>query len=314
MAIGAQILTEIAESTAAGRVLVSDEYSQSPWTPGEPEAYYHLGLSESLRAAALFFDVTVDALAGHATNDPALLQCFVTCVLALNASLNRRIRRITVAYVGQLLDHIQQAQLDERRRIARELHDRLGEGLSVALRQLELREISGPQQPAAIDHRPSVVKDAIVATMGRLREVTSDLRQEPVTSLGKALARYLDFAAADANVCVRISGDEKWASPAVLDQVFLIIREALRNALTHAEPRLVKVTADVATHALRASVHDDGHGFVPPDGDRGPAPTAGLASMRERAALIGGTLTISSAPGRGAHIDLYVPLPGPRDD
>jgi signal transduction histidine kinase len=131
-----------------------------------------------------------------------------------------------------------------------------------------------------------------------------------VTSLEMALTRHLDSMVADADVRLRISGEEKWATPAVIDQVFLVLREALRNALTHAAPRLVKVAVDVSPEALRASVHDDGRGFVPRDAERRHPATAGLASMRERTALIGGMLTISSAPARGTYVDLYVPLSG----
>jgi signal transduction histidine kinase len=360
MAVAAEILTEIAASTQAGRVLADNEQpapsgpaggtitgpqpsgqqSSGPQPSGQqssgprpsggqssgPQPSGHqlsqrqlvgqqlvgqqVSLAETLRAGAIFFEVTVDSLSGHAANDPTLLPGFVTFVSALNESVNKRIRRATAAYTRQLVEHIHRAQLDERRSIARELHDRLGEGLSVALRQLELLEISGAQPPEAAGQRNAPVKDAILETMDRLRAVTSDLRTEPVTSLEKALTRYLESMVADADVRLRISGEERWATPAVIDQVFLVLREALRNAFTHAAPRLVKVAVDFSPEALRASVHDDGRGFVPRDAERRHPATVGLASMRERTALIGGTLTISSAPARGTYIELHVPLSG----
>lgn len=330
MAVSAEILNEAAASTQVGRILADDEQSAPGGPAAEPLTGQQLpgqqppgphsvsqqlvgqqtSLAETLRAAAIFFEVAVDALSYHATSEPALLPGFVTCVSVLNESLNKRIRRATGAYTRHLAEHIHRAQLDERRRIARELHDRLGEGLSVALRQLELLEIYGPQRPEAAGQRNSPAKDAILETMNRLRAITSDLRAEPVASLEKALTRHLDSMVADADVRLRISGEEKWATPAIIDQVFLVLCEALRNALTHAAPQLVKVAVDFSPEALRASVHDNGCGFVPRDVDRRHPAPAGLASMRERTALIGGALTISSAPARGTYVDLYVPLSG----
>jgi signal transduction histidine kinase len=86
------------------------------------------------------------------------------------------------------------------------------------------------------------------------------------------------------------------------------------NALGHAAPRTVLIGVALAPHELHAWVEDDGCGFVP--GHRGAPVYAGtgLAAMRERAALIGGRLTMVSAPGQGTHVELLVPLPGHHDD
>ena len=74
---------------------------------------------------------------------------------------------------------------------------------------------------------------------------------------------------------------------------------------------LILIGVNLGPHELHAWVEDDGRGFVVA---RHPAPpTAGLVSMRERAALIGGRLTISSSPGHGTHVEVLVPLWGQRD-
>jgi signal transduction histidine kinase len=163
-----------------------------------------------------------------------------------------------------------------------------------------------------------MAKEAIAEGMRRLRAVTSDLRQDSVRNLEKALIEYIDSAAGDAtvpaDVRLRVSGDETWASPAVIGEAFLILREAIRNALRHASPRLVLIGVALAPHELHAWVEDDGRGFVPAN-RAGPVPAGnGLISMRERAALLGGRLTIVSVPGRGTHVGLLVPLPGHRDE
>ena len=85
--------------------------------------------------------MTVRSLGSHVRSDPDLLPCFVMAVLALNESIGRRIREAAHAYAGLLLERVDQAHIEERRRIARDLHDQLGESMSVALRQFELYEL-----------------------------------------------------------------------------------------------------------------------------------------------------------------------------
>jgi signal transduction histidine kinase len=214
-------------------------------------------------------------------------------------------RAVASACAAVTLDRVHRAQEEERRRIARELHDRVGEALSVGLRSLDLLEISGAESPG----QAVVARKAVVEAMRRLRMVTSDLREPPVSSLEKALLGHLEFVRADTEVRLDLSGDEAWAPLAVLDEVFLILREALRNALTHGAPGLVLIGVEFSPHELSASVIDDGCGFSPPQGTGHAAVGMGLASMRERAALVGGKIMVSSMPGHGTRVELYVPLP-----
>lgn len=312
--VGSQILSEVAARVRAERKQIDDGYRLSAYPIGEP-ASRQLCPSEWHRAAALFSDVTVGALANHARSYPELFDCFVTAVQALNLSLALRVELATVDYTSYLLNRIHKANVDERRRIARELHDRLGEGLSVALRQLDLCEIGTQTEAGDPGRQTKLAREALVESMRRLRVVTSDLRHEQVTGLEKALTQYADSVAAEAQVTLRVSGDESWATYAVLDEVFLILREGLRNALQHGSPEHVLIAVNVMPQELTARVQDDGRGFMvpePPDGAK--ARTAGLASMRERAALLGGRLLVTSAPGRGSCIELYVPLLGRRDE
>jgi signal transduction histidine kinase len=313
MTNAAEIIADVAVGVEGGDIRADDRYAMLTWMIGEARPETRLSPADLLRAAAAFFDVAVSVLARHVQDDPALLPCFTTGVLALNESINRRIRETTLAYTGYLLERVDQAHIDERRRIARDLHDRLGEGMSVALRQLELHELNREADPAASPPRATMAKDAIVEAMRRLRAVTSGLRQDSLRSLEKALIQYIDSVAPDiatADVRLRVSGDETWVPPAVIDEAFLIIREAIRNALKHGSPQLVLIGVALAPHELYAWVEDDGCGFVNPAQADPVSAGTGLASMRERAALIGGRLAIASSAGQGAHVELLVPLPG----
>jgi signal transduction histidine kinase len=204
---------------------------------------------------------------------------------------------------------VHEARLEERHRIARELHDRLGEVLTVGLRQLDLDEIMGPEIP---EGQSAIAREVLVEAMRRLRLVTSGLRDEPVTSFEKALVDFLNRVCADADIHLVVLGDETWASSEIIDEAFLIAREALRNALTHGAPQSVVVGVEVTRRELRAWVDDDGKGFVCGDDAESAAAGTGLATMRERAVLLGGTLAIVSKPGRGTSVELSVPLAGRR--
>jgi len=215
------------------------------------------------------------------------------------------------------------AHLGERHRIARELHDRVGNGLSVAHRQLELLRDDGDKARVPAATRAERAHRAVVESMEGLRAVIRDLRREvpfdnSPASLEEALVDYLDTArAVDVTPRLRMTGDETLVPPVTREESFLIVREAIRNALDHGAPRAVLISVDIAPHELRAVVEDTGRGF-----DRATAPPAGtmssygggLSSMRERAALLGGSASVSSRPGHGTRVELVVPLPGRAHD
>jgi signal transduction histidine kinase len=233
----------------------------------------------------------------------------VSPLSGLNRWIGKRVRGSADGDMARYENRVYEARLDERRRIARELHDRLGEVLTVGLRQLDLEEILAQETPAG---QSVIAREVLVEAMRRLRLVTSGLRDEPVTSFEKALTDFLNRLCADADVHLVVLGDETWASAEIIDEAFLIVREALRNALTHGVPQSVVVGVEVTRRELRAWVDDDGKGFVIGDDAESPAAGTGLATMRERAALLGGSLAISSKPGRGTSVELTVPLSGRR--
>jgi signal transduction histidine kinase len=170
--------------------------------------------------------------------------------------------------------------------------------------------MSNQHDPLTSVPRTTIAMDALTETMSRLRGLTSGLRQTTVRNMETALVGYLDSIAADAEVRLRVSGDEAWALPGVIDAAYLIIREALRNALTHSDAKLILISITIAPDELDAWVEDDGRGFASDVDSAG----TGLAAMRERAASIDGRLTLVSVPGEGTHVGLRVTLTGHRDD
>jgi len=306
MATASGVISDVVGSVWAGEVRVDE--SRIPDTRAIARAGCEECLSpaDGLSIAVLLLNTMIDTLTGYVATDQELMPCFTVAVAALNESISRHMQAVAGMSAARVLDRVHRAQVEERRRLARDLHDRVGEALTVGLRRLDLQEIPGR---ADLLGKLSVSREALVEAMRRLRAVTSDLREPPVASLEKALMGHLNSVRADAEVRLHISGDEGWAPPAVLDEVFLILCEALRNALKHGAPQLVVIGVEVCAQELSAWVIDDGRGFSPALAAKAAASGSGLASMRERATLVGGRIMVSSMPGHGTRVELHLPLP-----
>jgi signal transduction histidine kinase len=310
LATASGVISDVVGSVRAGDVRIDDSHLPDARAVAQAGWDECLSPADGLSIAVLLLNTMLATLTSQVATNQELLPCFTIAVAALNESISRHMQAVAGVSAASMLDRVHRAQVEERRRLARDLHDRVGEALAVGLRRLDLQEL-----PGRTDQRGklSVSRDTLVEAMRRLRVVTSDLREPPVASLEKALIGHLDCVRASAEVRLRISGDEGWATPAVLDEVFLILCEALRNALTHGAPQLVLIGVEVCERELSAWVIDDGCGFTPDLAAVGTASGSGLASMRERAALLGGRVVVSSMPGHGTRVQLHLPLPDHHD-
>lgn len=263
--------------------------------------------NESLRAARMLFGTVMGHLAGPLRHQ-LTAEDLATAALTLHGVISDNLIEAADAYIGVLLNRVHQMQIEERKRVSRDLHDRIGNEISIAHRNLELFEIYRVEQPERAIGRLDAARRALSESMSSVRQAISTLRLvEPVESLEKALRGYLEESApAEMVARIEVNGDEAWASDETIEQVFLIVREALRNTIAHAAAGQVLVRIDIAPGELRAVIADDGRGFEPGDGDG-----TGLMSMRERALLLDGSVTLVSTPGRGTRVELWLPLGGP---
>jgi len=197
----------------------------------------------------------------------------------------------------------------ERRRIARDLHDRVGQSVAVASQHLELYAAYAERDPVLAAQRIRVAQEALRGAIDSIRHLTSNLRvSQAVGGLGPALDSYVDALPVEGvNFCVKVNGDEQAAPTHVRDEILLVVQEALRNAVAHARPRTVLARVDIKPGELRATVEDDGAG-LDLDRVRRDDPGGGLDCMRERAALLGGSVTISRNRPSGTRVELRVPL------
>jgi two-component system sensor histidine kinase UhpB len=208
------------------------------------------------------------------------------------------------------------AQEDERKRLARDLHDGIGQVLTALTLTLDAAENlmwSGPDQPKPLSRSAILRAQELAATaLEETRDVSFRLMPARITESGLAASIRELASAAGRTIETRI--DPALIRPGLLDpnvevEAFRIVQEALGNATRHADAERVGVRVDEVGDELRLEVWDDGVGF------RHGADMAGLglAGMRERAAMIGGRLIVDSAANNGTRVSLGIRLaPHPR--
>jgi signal transduction histidine kinase len=211
---------------------------------------------------------------------------------------------------SQLLARVLAAQEDERKRIARELHDDAGQALTSVVLGLTRIESSVPDDN--VRAQAAELKNTANSALHLMRDLARDLRPSTLDDLGlvAALGRYVSDYGAKHGIAthfhaascegIRLRTEAETA-------LYRIAQEALTNVLRHAHATSVNVLLERRGGILFLVVEDDGIGFATPGG-RGSSPGLGLLGMEERASLVNGTLTVESEPGRGTAIFVQVPL------
>ena len=187
------------------------------------------------------------------------------------------------------------AQESERRRIALELHDEVGQALTAAMLRLDHVDIDE-------------AKEGLRAALVEVKDIAQRLRPEALDDLGlkNALRALVASVARDArlNVVPDIDAD---LPPLTHEQelvVYRIAQEALTNAVRHADAGVIRFSLCRGADEVVLTVQDDGRGFEPAR----VSPASGIRGMRERALLVRARLEVDSAPGRGTVVTLRNPV------
>jgi signal transduction histidine kinase len=228
----------------------------------------------------------------------------------LNSELRQRERAR-----AHLLRKVISAQEEERKRIARELHDESCQTLSVLAMRLDELQAQVPDAPAAAGAL-AAARALALRTLDEVHRLIFDLRPSLLDDLGLAAAlRWLAARHLDpAGVAVRleIAPVAGRLAPESETAVFRAVQEALTNVARHAHASSVLVQMGEDKGELVIEVEDDGRGFDPASVEE-LAPSGrglGLLGLRERMELLGGSARIESAPGEGTRVVLRAPLPG----
>jgi signal transduction histidine kinase len=197
----------------------------------------------------------------------------------------------------------------ERRVIGRELHDRVAHALGVIHQSLQLHEALKGRDPERAAEKLGLAKRLTLEAMGQTRDLSRALRGgEAGEDLRAALSGMLsDLVPEGVARELSVSGDEGAIPDEAREQLFLVLREAVRNAVSHSGAAKISVSVAVEGERVVGAVEDDGRGF---EKTAGPEELGGLAHMAERASLLGGTCSVESSPGEGTRVEMSLPAGG----
>ncbi|MEU7985214.1 sensor histidine kinase [Streptosporangium canum] len=213
-------------------------------------------------------------------------------------------------FARDLIRHSEQNRvvgtLEERARLAREIHDTLAQGFSGIIAQLEAAE-QGIDDPDTVRKRISLAKQLARDSLNEARRSVDALRPEPLerAELHEALAAVAErwSAATGVLVAVSVDGELRRLPVEVETTVLRAAQEALANVARHARAGRAALTLSYMDEEVTLDVLDDGTGFDPAAAGGG----YGLIAMRERASRSGGTVTVESAPGGGTTLCVSIP-------
>jgi PAS domain S-box-containing protein len=232
------------------------------------------------------------------------------CVDVTEQRHSERALRQAAQDLHALTRRLVQAEEAERRRIARELHDRVGQSLSALNINLDIIAREGAL-PAALRRRLDDSLALVDGTLQSIESVMAELRPPLLDEygIGAALGWYAEDFSRRTGIRAEVTeaGPEQAkalrAEAAVA--LFRIAQEALQNVVKHARARNVRIALSAEPGAIVLAVSDDGQGFDPGAAPRG---RWGMTTMRERAEAVGGRLEVESAPGAGTVVRIRVPV------
>jgi len=236
-----------------------------------------------------------------------------------NAELEERVRQRTLQLEEQenvrreLLRKVISAQEEERRRIARELHDDTSQSLAALIVAVETAALAVATAEPALQ-RLTTVRSLAVQILDGVHELIFDLRPSLLDDLGlvAALRWYAEsrLQPAGLDVSVETSGAERRLPPEVETTLFRALQEAITNVVRHAGAETVVLRLEMPDDLVVAEVEDDGRGFDPAAVHREPGKMGGLGllGMAERIGLLKGQMAVVSRPGHGTRVRFEVPI------
>ena len=200
-----------------------------------------------------------------------------------------------------------ETQENERKRISRELHDAVGQGMSAVQFELHDLSVALAPYPEALRTRVDRIRELVESSVAMVRHMALLLRPSMLDDLG--LAAALRWQAGQISKSTGVQIEMVDALPHELPEehklcIFRVVQEALNNVCRHARASSVEIALLADEEKISVLIRDDGRGFRVR-----PAGGLGLIGMQERVESLGGALTVNSEPGKGASIEACLPLP-----
>jgi signal transduction histidine kinase len=216
---------------------------------------------------------------------------------------------------SELLRKVISVQEEERRRIARELHDETSQALTALILSLETTSQAVPPDGAALRNKLHESETVARGLLENVHRLIFDLRPSVLDDLGlvAAIRWYAEtrLEPMGTRVHLETEGDERRLPSPIETAIFRVAQEALTNVARHAEAENVAISLSFQNGMVRVEVEDDGKGFDVAAIERGADSTRGLGllGMRERVGLLDGSVAIDSEPNSGTAISIEVPVP-----
>jgi signal transduction histidine kinase len=229
----------------------------------------------------------------------------------LNGFMDRAAVALENAHLHKQLEWA--AALEERQRIAAEMHDGLAQTLSyLGLKTDQAAQLLKRQQIQQVPDELAQMQDAIGRATHDVRRSIASLQQSPrprqslQEALGQAVNEFTENGGPPTDLCGRLP-EPLYLPSGDLEQVMRVVQEALLNAQRHAQAQKITVLLEQQKGRIEVEVADDGQGFDPEDPSQ-DGDHFGLSIMRARAARLGGEIGVDSQPGRGTRVTLRWPL------
>ncbi|CAL9587862.1 hypothetical protein SUDANB121_05194 [Nocardiopsis dassonvillei] len=263
------------------------------------------------RVTGLLFEVGAEAVARLYAHHPEAAAMVALWLRALHESVGQRVTALIEGHDGGVHQPLRDLLETDQRRLARDVHDWIGSGLSMVDRNLELYEMYRGRGVSEAEERLQIARKGLRLLMDDTRKLVSALRPTRFEGdIRGRLERFAHHAIPGVEVQVHVRGEQERVPDHQREELFVIIRECLRNIDKHARARLARVDIAVSERVARIGIEDDGIGFdveaARADRDGGH----GLSSVVERARNMGGTAHVDSTPGQGTRVRIAIPLPG----
>ncbi|QKV96152.1 hypothetical protein HUT19_34195 [Streptomyces sp. NA02950] len=297
-----------ARSGLRQRIEPSEETLRSAADFSSKRASLEIHPTETVRAAGLFYELTLPVLVREALPEAPAPEAVLDLALTLHDAVMTQIALGCVGYIKFLREKIHSSHLDERRRLARDLHDRVSHDVLVALLGLEQCEDELDRDPGLTRTKLRSVEHTLREALHAISELSGELRDSvSYSDLERSLGQFLESAAPDGvEVSLTVTGDILAVPEPVAEELYYMLREAVKNALRHSAPKRIRIRLHVSESAVHASVSDNGTGF---DMDTvWKARHDGITSIHERTELLGGICTIRSSVGSGTTVRVSIPL------
>jgi signal transduction histidine kinase len=293
-----------------------------------PQIYRHLPIRYAVPASA-FLTVTIIYLqlagteAGFSLANPAfwlflllgllgiVLGIWVSSIIVQSSRRRELIEQLEAAQAELAAAERRAGVLEERQRLAREIHDTLAQGFTSIVMHLEAAEGALPDDLDTLQKHLDRARSTARTNLKQARRVVENLRPEVLEefSLPDAIERTAARWREETGITLTttITGTPIALHRDIEKTLLRAVQESLNNILRHAQASAVQLTLSYMEDVVMLDVQDNGAGFD----EKGPAPTEGgygLQAMRERAELCGGSVTVESDPGEGTTVVVSIPI------